>query len=399
MTIMSSLSLKASSGPSPASSSAAQSGDPSTDGEFGALVDARARANEDRPVSAPPLPPSRKTQGSDQEEGTSKAPATPPATPAAATLAMVSALDRSAKMLWRPPVAGPPVTPSVDKNEKADRDAAALMADAASLFTPQACAVLGVSALPTIASATPGEASGADASTALTAAASKKPTPAAQAGLATVVTPPGSNDRLGAVQLPIIGLKTGVDSDRDTAASRLHDSVDAVIPAGTEAGMLRELVSTGAPGVTASTQPDNIVVDRHLDLARGDAWLSDLASDIAATATNGGRLNFGLAPETLGRMNVEIHQSAAGVNIHMTTTTEAARDVLTAAQPRIVDEIRAQGVRVAGTQVSTDASGFGGDRTGSAPRQPTGLPIDVALCVGAVASPSSAEPVASGRYA
>ena len=312
---------------------------------------------------------------------------------------MVSALDRSAKMLWRPSVAGPPVDPSVDKNEKADRDAAAPMADAASLFTPQACALLGVSALPTIASGTPGEASGADASTALTAAASKKPTPAAQAGLATVVTPPASNDRLGAVQLPIIGIKTGVDSDRDTAASRLHDSVDAVIPAGTEAGMLRELVSTGAPGVTASTQPENIVVDRHLDLARGDAWLNDLASDIAATATNGGRLNFGLAPETLGRMNVEIHQSAAGVNIHMTTTTEAARDMLTAAQPRIVDEIRAQGVRVAGTQVSTDASGFGGDRTGSAPRQPTWLPIDVALCVGAVASPSSAEPVASGRYA
>ncbi len=395
MTIMSSLSLKASSGPSPASSSAAQSGDPSADGKFGALVDARARANEDRPVSAPPLPPSRKTQGSDQEEGTSKA----PATPAAATLAMVSALDRSAKMLWRPPVAGPPVNPSVDKNEKADRDAAAPMADAASLFTPQACALLGVSALPTIASATPGEASGADASTALTAAASKKPTPAAQAGLAMVVTPPASNDRLGAVQLSIIGTKTGVDSDRDTAASRLHDSVDAVIPAGTEAGMLRELVSTGTTGVTASTQPSNTVVDRHLDLARGDAWLNDLASDIAATATNGGRLNFGLAPETLGRMNVEIHQSAAGVNIHMTTTTEAARDMLAAAQPRIVDEIRAQGVRVAGTQVSTDASGFGGDRTGSAPRQPTGLPIDVALSLGAVASPSPAEPVASGRYA
>jgi flagellar hook-length control protein FliK len=377
MTIMSSLSLKASSGPSPASSSAAQSGDPSTDGKFGALVDARARANEDRPVSAPPLSPSRKAQGLDQEEGTSKAAATPPATPAAATLAMVSALDRSAKMLWRPPVAGPPVNPSVDKKEKADRDAAAPMADAASPFTPQACALLGVSALPTIASATPG----------------------AQAGLAKVVTPPASNDRLGAVQLPIIGIKTGVDSDRDSAASRLHDSVDAVIPAGTEAGMLRELVSTGTTGVTASTQPSNTVVDRHLDLARGDAWLNDLASDIAATATNGGRLNFGLAPETLGRMNVEIHQSAAGVNIHMTTTTEAARDMLTAAQPRIVDEIRAQGVRVAGTQVSTDASGFGGDRTGSAPRQPTGLPIDVALSFGAVASPSSAEPVASGRYA
>ena len=399
MTIMSSLSLKASSGPSPASSSSAQPGDPNTDGKFGALVDARARANEDRPVSASPLPPSRKAQGPDQDEDTSKPPAPPPATPVAATLAMVSALDRSAKMLWRPLVAGAPVNPSVDKNEKADRDGAAPMADAAPLFTPQACALLGVSAMPTIASATLGKASGSEASTALTAIASKRPTPAARAGSETVVTPPASNDRLGAVQLPIIGIKTGVDSDRDTAKSKLHDSAATAIPAGTEAAMLRELVSTGATGVTASTQPDNTVVDRHLDLARGDAWLNDLASDIAATATNGGRLNFGLAPQTLGRMNVEIHQSAAGVNVHMTTTTEAARDMLTAAQPRIVDEIRAQGVRVAGTQVSTDASGFGGDRTGSAPRQPTGLPIDVALSVAAVASPSSAEPLASGRYA
>lgn len=163
--------------------------------------------------------------------------------------------------------------------------------------------------------------------------------------------------------------------------------------------MIRDLASLMASSVTAPASSDVVAVDRHLDLARGDAWLNDLARDIADTAASGGRLKFGLAPESLGRLDVEIRQGQAGVSVHMTTRTDTARDLLTAAQPRIVDEIRAQGVRVAGTEVSTDASGFGGDRAGSTPRQPLALAIEAALSTAAPTAFKPTEAVASGRYA
>lgn len=392
---MSSLSLQSSSGLPPAPSSASQPSDPRAEGAFGALVGARSCANGDRPASAPPIPPAKATSGAEVADDTSKI----PATAASTTLAMVSALDRSAKMLRRPSLAGTPASASVDKNEKSDADAAVATANAAETVMPQAPALAGVPILPIISLAIAGATPGAGASTALTVSGSKPPALAAAESLVPVGTPLASSGKPGTAQLAIIGLTAGVDSDRDPGESKVRDFVRAVIPAGTEAAMLRDIQSTGATSITASTQPDVTGVDRHLDLARGDAWLNDLASDIVATATNGGRLSFGLAPETLGRMNVEIRLSAAGVSVHMTTSTETARDMLTAAQPRIVDEIRAQGVRVAGTEVSTDASGLGGGRAGSSPRQPTGLLIDAALSARPAAPSSSAELVANGRYA
>lgn len=104
--------------------------------------------------------------------------------------------------------------------------------------------------------------------------------------------------------------------------------------------------------VTTTADASVVTIERHLDLARGDAWLDDLARDIAATANGGGRLKFALMPETLGRLDVEVRREDAGVHVHLAARSETARDALAAAQPRIAEEIRAHGVRVAGTEVS-----------------------------------------------
>ena len=148
-----------------------------------------------------------------------------------------------------------------------------------------------------------------------------------------------------------------------------------------------------------SLPPTGMVsAERHLDLARGDAWLDDLARDIASTAMGGGHLKFALAPATLGRLDVEVRRCEAGVSVQMTAHHDATRDILTASQPRLADEIRAQGVRVNVTEVATDTRGFGGERPGTAPRQPISPLIESSadLHTTTAAPPKR---MADGRYA
>lgn len=138
---------------------------------------------------------------------------------------------------------------------------------------------------------------------------------------------------------------------------------------------------------------------RHLDLARGDAWLDDLARDIAGAALRGGALKFALAPETLGRLDVEVRPGDAGVSVHMAARSEAARDLLSLAQPRLVDEIRAQGVRVAGAEIAADTASFSGDRSGHTPRQPTLSMVEARSVSPAADRPAARKSATHGRYA
>lgn len=145
--------------------------------------------------------------------------------------------------------------------------------------------------------------------------------------------------------------------------------------------------------LASSILPETAAVDRHLDLARGDAWIDDLARDIAASGVRGGHLKFALAPETLGRLDVEVRRGGDGLSIHMAARNETARDVLSAAQSRLIEEIRAQGVRVVGSDVSTGNADTRGDRTARPPLPPS---IEASLAVAEAETPKFAT---SGRYA
>ena len=155
-------------------------------------------------------------------------------------------------------------------------------------------------------------------------------------------------------------------------------------------------IAMPTPGF-AIAAPATLGVDRHLDLMRGDAWLSDLARDIASTATDKGRLSFVLAPATLGRLDVDLQQGSGGLNVHMTAHNQPAREILAGAQQRIADEIRAQGVPVAGTQVSSGGSAPGDGRGGRSPR-PASLLFAAATPPDSAAPPSH-DAVAHGRFA
>ena len=120
------------------------------------------------------------------------------------------------------------------------------------------------------------------------------------------------------------------------------------------------------------TSTADLAVERKLDLSRDGQWLDRLARDIARAASDDSPLRFRLHPQTLGHLQVELQQGDRGTAVRMTVDTEAARQILTDAQPRLTAEGRAQGVRIAETHV--DLSGSGRQAPGDQRRQDEARP-------------------------
>ena len=123
----------------------------------------------------------------------------------------------------------------------------------------------------------------------------------------------------------------------------------------------------GAPENRAETPIAERVMGHQLDLARDSLWLDRLARDIASSADADGPMRFKLHPETLGQMRVELSQGERGTSVRLTVETETARAVIADAQPKLVAEARAQGVRIAETHV--DLAGGSGGQASSDPRR------------------------------
>lgn len=126
-------------------------------------------------------------------------------------------------------------------------------------------------------------------------------------------------------------------------------------------------VRAEAAGTADATRTTDLAVERQLDLARDSEWLDRLARDIARAGASDTPLRFKLHPQTLGHLMVELQQGDRGTAVRLTVETEAARQLLTDAQPRLAAEARAQGVRIAETHV--DLSSFGRHAPGEQRRQ------------------------------
>lgn len=145
----------------------------------------------------------------------------------------------------------------------------------------------------------------------------------------------------------------------------------------------------------AAVSGPDAIIDRQLDLVRNDRWLGELARDIASTSGNNERLSFRLMPHQLGRLDVDVSRSHNGLTLAIHTETESARTILTAAQPRLADEMRANGLKLADAQMfSGDARQSHDPRSGS---RPTPLIETFAPPPETVAAPEQAQ--RSGRYA
>lgn len=131
-----------------------------------------------------------------------------------------------------------------------------------------------------------------------------------------------------------------------------------------------------APGSTPATitgpvPVSDTIVDRQLDLVRNEQWLGELAHDIASTSGDNNRLSFRLMPHQLGRLDVDVTRSHNGLSLAIHAESDGAQAILVAAQSRLADEIRAQGLKLADTQM------FSGDARQSpgqdAPARPAPL--------------------------
>jgi flagellar hook-length control protein FliK len=114
--------------------------------------------------------------------------------------------------------------------------------------------------------------------------------------------------------------------------------------------------------------------ERVLDTARGNAWLDQLASDIIAAQDSERDLSFRLMPPQLGQLDVKIETLGEGMQLNFATQTEEAAQIVAAAQPRLVEELRGQGVRVAGSEVATGSGQHSGN--GQPQRQPQTLHVE-----------------------
>lgn len=148
-------------------------------------------------------------------------------------------------------------------------------------------------------------------------------------------------------------------------------------------------------------QPADQAIERELDLAHDSEWLDRLARDIVRSGANDGPMRFKLHPQTLGHLRVELTQGDHGTTVRLIAETEAARAIIADAQPRLLQEARAQGVRIAHAEV--DLAGTGHQASGDPRRQEDGRQpnfIRTARGAGFDAAPA-AEPgrASSDRYA
>lgn len=106
------------------------------------------------------------------------------------------------------------------------------------------------------------------------------------------------------------------------------------------------------PAQIAEAAKPAAIATRTLDLSNDDVWIEQLARDIVAAKADSGDISFRLMPRHLGRLDVAMRAEEGGVALRLDTQHEATAKIVTAAQVRLVDDLRQQGIRVAEAQVT-----------------------------------------------
>jgi flagellar hook-length control protein FliK len=135
-------------------------------------------------------------------------------------------------------------------------------------------------------------------------------------------------------------------------------------------------ITTGA-AMLASTAAPVTMAERVLDLTSDGAWIDQLAHDIAATKSGSGDISFRLMPRHLGRLDVAMVMGDEGVSLKLDTQHEATATIVTAAQGRLVEDLRQQGVRVSASEVTCTPGDTSRQMQGQAQGQGRGAAQDV----------------------
>ena len=211
--------------------------------------------------------------------------------------------------------------------------------------------------------ASPAPQAGKDAVPAPVAMRTETPAPV-QAALQSLIqlNAPGLSKAFAAQVSPVAKSEAAAprSETKAGASSFLTSTILPLLPESLHAVVLGQ----NAPGEVAplTEAPQSLdaaeqIIEQQLDLAHEGEWLDQLAKDIARSAGKEGGLRFRLHPEHLGSLHIEMTQGAAGASIRMTADTEAARAIIADAQPKLIAEARANGLKVAESHVDLGSNG------------------------------------------
>ena len=160
-----------------------------------------------------------------------------------------------------------------------------------------------------------------------------------------------NNAPLGPQDVPLLVNSAGAISGADLVSLLAAAPVESnsVVGAGFQSIMSDRLAETGIRPVTDASA---VIAERALDVARGSLWLDQLAGDIAAVQDHDRDLSFRLIPAQLGQLDVNIGTRDDGLQLNFSTQSEEAARIIGSAQTRLIEELKAQGVRVAGSEVN-----------------------------------------------
>jgi flagellar hook-length control protein FliK len=174
---------------------------------------------------------------------------------------------------------------------------------------------------------------------------------AAKAQIQAVQTAPQQQ----AAQSPPAASRRSTEMAAPRSASTTRKRADSAAAEAAPVGLTQRSVDTTAASNKAISGPasakGDAVVQQTLSIAKDGAWLDSLARDIAGSANNTGNLQFKLEPQNLGSLTVAISQSDDGASIRMTADNETTRNILLDAQPKLMAEARAQGMKISDSQV------------------------------------------------
>lgn len=138
----------------------------------------------------------------------------------------------------------------------------------------------------------------------------------------------------------------------EMAASTEPKAAKPQVDAGASMTVLFQQPAATGPAMLAPAAAPAPIAERVLDLGSDDQWIAQLAADIAATQSDKGDISFRLMPRHLGRLDVSMLNGDEGVTVRLDAQHEATATIVSAAQPRLVEDLRQQGVRVADAQVT-----------------------------------------------
>jgi flagellar hook-length control protein FliK len=135
--------------------------------------------------------------------------------------------------------------------------------------------------------------------------------------------------------------------------------------------LVQDLLPVGSPTAFADiARPHAIaaavdVQQGALDMRRQE-WMGQMVEHIEALrdAAPARETRLSLAPEALGKVDVSIRQDGDRIHVHFATETQAARQLIADAQPRLAELAEARGLKLGQTDVDSGAG------QGSRERQP-----------------------------